>query len=152
MRRGRGNLMETVAACRVSVRQDETSAQEPPLRILVVEDDADTANSLAILLRLEGHDVRSVRDGPAALAFVGICKPDMVLLDIGLPGMDGYEVAKRLKALKSGEVLFIIAITGYGQASDRRRSTEAGIDLHMVKPVDPDMLLRVVVRFREVAK
>jgi CheY-like chemotaxis protein len=144
--------MEITTIRRLSEGHKEKATLVPSLRVLVVEDDADTADSLAILLRLEGHDVRLARNGPAALALAGTCKPDMVLLDIGLPGMDGYEVANRLKAMKGGEALFIIAITGYGQASDRRRSTEAGIDLHMVKPADPNVLLRVLMRFREVAK
>lgn len=144
--------MEITTSRRLSARHDETSAWELPLRILVVEDDVDTAVSLAMLLQMEGHDVRSVGNGQAAMALAGLYRPDILLLDIGLPGMDGYEVANRLKSLKSGEVLFIVAITGYGQVSDRRRSSEAGIDLHLVKPVDPDVLLRVLLRFREVAK
>jgi CheY-like chemotaxis protein len=144
--------MEITTIRRLSAGQKEKATLAPSLRVLVVEDDADTADSLAMLLRLDGHDVRLARNGPAALALAGTYKPDMVLLDIGLPGMDGYEVANRLKALEGGEVLFIIAITGYGQASDRRRSVEAGIDLHLLKPADTNVLLRVLMRFREVAK
>jgi CheY-like chemotaxis protein len=122
-----------------------------PLRVLMDEDDADTADSVAMVLHLKGYDVRLARDGPAALSLARTQPPDVVLLDIGLPGMSGYEVAWRLKTLEGGEHLFLIAITGYGQASDRRRSSEAGIHLHLVKPSDPEFLLRVLKRLEAVA-
>ena len=109
------------------------------LRIVVVDDNADGAESLATLLGFAGHDVRVCHDGPAALAVVPAFRPDVVLCDIGLPGLDGYEVARRLRGLGLGPAA-LVALTGYGQEEDRRRSREAGFQAHLVKPVDPQAL------------
>jgi two-component system CheB/CheR fusion protein len=114
------------------------------LQILVVEDNNDAGKSLAMVLRLWGHEVRVVRDGPAALQAVGQERPDVVLLDIGMPGMDGYEVAKRLRAQAAMKKALLIALTGYGQDEDRWRSREAGFDFHLVKPVSSEELRRVL--------
>ena len=124
------------------LRQDRPEG----LRILVVEDDADTAESLAVLLGLYGHQVQVVRTGPGALEVANTHPPDVVLLDIGLPRMDGYEVARQLLKPLGLAKPFLIAITGYGQAADRRRSKEAGINLHLMKPADPDELQKVLER------
>jgi two-component system CheB/CheR fusion protein len=105
------------------------------MRILIVDDDVDSAESQGILLRLDGHEVLTLLDGHAALAAVATFEPDVVMLDIGLPEMDGYEVARRLK--QSGCVARLIAITGYGRAEDRKRAREAGFDAHLLKPIDP---------------
>ncbi|CAL1239987.1 response regulator [Candidatus Methylocalor cossyra] len=110
------------------------------LRILVVDDNVDSADSMALLLSLDGHDARTAFDGPGALAEAAEFRPQVVLLDIGLPGMDGYEVARRLRALPDLGAVLIIAVTGYGQDDDRIRSKAAGFDHHLVKPVDPDAL------------
>jgi two-component system CheB/CheR fusion protein len=110
------------------------------VRILVVDDNDDNARSLAMLLRLLGHDVRVAGDGASALAEVGRHRPRLVLLDIGLPGMSGYEVAARLRERPEMAGAVLVAMTGYGQPEDRRRSEEAGFDGHLVKPVDPDAL------------
>jgi len=99
----------------------------------------DAAESIAKILRLFGHDVRCEYDGHSALAAVRDYTPDVVVLDIGLPGMDGYEVASRLRSM-DGRSLRIVAVTGYGQEEDRRRSRESGFDQHLTKPVDPDAL------------
>jgi signal transduction histidine kinase/CheY-like chemotaxis protein len=109
-------------------------------RILVVDDHVDAAESLRMLLSLEGHDVRLAHDGRAALRVAEDFSPEVVLLDIGLPRMDGYEVARRLHQRPEMEKTLLIAMTGYGQDEDRRRSQEAGFNGHLVKPVDLDAL------------
>jgi two-component system CheB/CheR fusion protein len=106
-------------------------------RLLVVDDNVDGAESLAVLLRLDGHEVRTAYDGPSALAAAAVHRPEAVLLDIGLPkGMDGYEVARRLRRQQGLEGVLLVAVTGYGQDEDRRRTREAGFDAHLVKPVE----------------
>ena len=113
--------------------------------MLVVDDNADAAESLALLLG--GRGTRSAPPTTARRRWrrPAVFRPDVVLLDIGLPGMDGYEVARRLRAAaRVGEVV-LVALTGYGQEEDRRRSREAGFDRHLVKPVDPEELFRLVV-------
>jgi signal transduction histidine kinase/DNA-binding response OmpR family regulator len=109
-------------------------------RVLVVDDNVDGADSLAVLLRLGGHEVRVCHDGPAALALADEFRPDLVLLDIGLPGMDGYEVARRLRELPGLDKVPLVALSGYGQEEDVRRSRQAGFDRHLVKPADPAAL------------
>jgi PAS domain S-box-containing protein len=107
-----------------------------PERILVVDDNVDAAESLAKLLRLSGHEASTAYTGMAVAGAVAEHRPDVVLLDIGLPGLDGYEVARRLRAAPGGDRLLLIALTGYGQESDRQRSRAAGFDHHLVKPLD----------------
>jgi CheY-like chemotaxis protein/two-component sensor histidine kinase len=137
---GRGSVFEVRlpapadAAGRPPARPPAPSA--PPRRVLVVDDNADAADSLAMLLRLGGHDVRVAYDGPAALAAAREFGPQVAFLDIGMPGMDGYEVARRLQAEAAARRPVLVALTGWGQAEDRRRTTEAGFDLHLVKPAD----------------
>jgi CheY-like chemotaxis protein len=111
------------------------SAARRSRRFLVVDDNADSAESLAVVLRLGGHDVRIAQDGRAALEAARAGSPDVVLLDIGLPGMSGYDVARELRSA-DGARPFLVALTGYGQPEDRVRSQKAGFDLHLVKPVD----------------
>ena len=116
-------------------------------RILVVDDNADAARSLARLLtRLYEQEVRVANDGPEALVVAGEFRPELVLLDIGLPGMSGYEVAEQLRRLPEHERILIVALTGWGQEDDRRRSLAAGIDHHLVKPVDPEDLLALLAK------
>jgi two-component system CheB/CheR fusion protein len=110
------------------------------LRVLVVEDNLDTAESLSALLRLWGHEVRVVHDGLSAVDAAHEQHPEVVLLDIGLPGLDGYQVAKRLRDDHEIDGALLVAMTGYGQPDDRRRSREAGIHHHFVKPVEPFVL------------
>jgi PAS domain S-box-containing protein len=105
-------------------------------RILVVDDNLDSAESLSLLLEFLGAEVQTANDGSAALAAIRSYRPSVVLLDIGLPGMDGYEVARLARELPEGRGATLIALTGWGQEDDRRRSKEAGIDHHLVKPVD----------------
>jgi PAS domain S-box-containing protein len=121
-------------------RQGEDRPAVPPTaprRILVVDDNVDAADSLAVLLRLEGHEVRVAHDGPAALAAAQAEPPDVVILDLGMPGMDGFEVARRLRALPGLRDVLLVAVTGWAQEEDRRRCFEAGFDGHMPKPVEP---------------
>ncbi len=119
-------------------------APGPRRRVLVVDDNVDAAESVAMLLRMWEHDVRTAYDGRSAIQAVQEERPDVVLLDIGLPGMSGYEVAQHLRAQPSFRDLTVIAMTGYGQDEDRRRSRAAGFDLHLTKPLDPETLARAV--------
>ena len=107
------------------------------LRVLVVDDNVDAANSLATLLRFDGHHVRAAHGGLAALSTASDFEPSVVLLDIGLPGLDGYQIARRLRERPETENAFIVAVTGYGLEADRQHAREAGFDHHIVKPVDP---------------
>jgi PAS domain S-box-containing protein len=111
-----------------------------PRQVLVVDDNADAAASLAVLLKLEGHETRVAHNGPSALDEVERSRPDVVFLDIGMPGMDGYEVARRLRARHGASALKLIALTGWGQEHDRERAQAAGFDHHLTKPVAPDAL------------
>jgi CheY-like chemotaxis protein/two-component sensor histidine kinase len=113
-------------------------------RILVVDDNEDAAESLALLLRILGAEVRTARDGESALAEFATFKPSVTLLDIGMPGMDGYEVTRRIRRLPGGADVTVIAQTGWGQEEDRLRSKEAGIDHHLIKPVDLSMLEKLL--------
>ncbi len=113
-------------------------------RILVVDDNIDAAESLALLLRAAGHVVRTAPSGPAAMDEAATFRPEAVVLDIGLPGMDGYEVARRLRGTPQGGAALLVALTGYGQDTDRHRSQEAGFDHHLTKPADPGELLALL--------
>jgi PAS domain S-box-containing protein len=127
-------------------------AEEPPSpsphaesrRVLIVDDNDDAAEVLAELLAAHGHVTRIAHDGPSALAVLPEFAPHVALLDIGLPAMDGYELARRMRATAAGAKACILAVTGYGQETDRRRSTEAGFDAHFVKPLDSDAIVRAV--------
>jgi CheY-like chemotaxis protein len=113
-------------------------------RVLVVDDNHDAADTLALLLELMGHEVRTAHDGLKALDVAEELRPDVVLLDIGLPQLNGYEVARRLRQQPWSRQTLLVALTGWGQAEDQLRSTEAGFDRHLVKPVDEAMLIRVL--------
>lgn len=114
----------------------QPEAPWPPRRILVVDDNVDAADSLAVLLRLEGHEVRVAHDGPGALAAVQADPPDVVILDLGMPGMDGFQVARRLKEQPGAKDVLLVALTGWSQEEDRRRCYEVGFDGHLTKPVE----------------
>jgi CheY-like chemotaxis protein len=116
----------------------------PHLRILVVEDNHDAADSLRMLLELDGHEVTVAYSGPAGIQAATACHPDVILCDIGLPGLDGYGVIHALRHNPETAAIRMIAVTAYSQDSDRRRSREAGFDLHLTKPVDPYELLHVI--------
>jgi CheY-like chemotaxis protein len=112
-------------------------------RVLIVDDNADAADTLQMVLRSLGYDARVAHDGASALELAPQFRPHFVLLDIGMPGLDGYEVARRLRAMNVPGMR-IIAITGWGQAADRQRAREAGFDVHLVKPVEPAELVKVL--------
>ena len=112
-------------------------------RVLVVDDSVDSAETLGELLRIWGHDVRLAHDGPAAVEAARDYRPDVILLDIGLPGMDGFAVARQLKS-EGLQARLLVALTGYGEQTDKQRSQEAGFHHHMVKPVDPDALQKLI--------
>ena len=111
--------------------------QRRAVRVLVVDDSPDNVESMALLLRLYGHEVEVALGGPAALRAAQAQQPDAVLLDISMPGMDGYQVARKLRAMFRDKPLLLVAITAHGFEEDRRRCEEAGFDRHLVKPADP---------------
>jgi CheY-like chemotaxis protein len=111
-------------------------------QVLVVDDNADAAETLSQLLELVGHVARTAKDGASALASFDACRPDVVLLDIGLPDLDGYEVARRIRS-RAGNTVKLVALTGWGQAEDKRRAADAGFDSHWTKPVDPAKLQEI---------
>jgi CheY-like chemotaxis protein len=134
-------------------RQHSPTADSPPdqrkqLRVLMVEDDRDTVETFALLLTAQGHDVRYAFDGPTGLEMARTWAPDAVLLDIGLPGMNGYELARRLHAESGDRRPFLIAITAYGDDQSRLSSEKVGIDLHLVKPVEIEDLQMVLDKFQ----
>jgi CheY-like chemotaxis protein len=113
-------------------------------RILLADDNRDAAESLAIILRLEGHEVELAHDGATALQVYCQKRPDVALLDIGMPKTDGYEVARQIRANPGGEQVLLIAITGWAQDSDKARSRAAGFDHHLAKPIEPDALIELL--------
>ena len=112
-------------------------------QILLVEDNADARDALRALLELDGYEVHAAADGTEGLDLARTKRPDVALIDIGLPGFDGYEVARRMKLLPA-QPRFMVALTGYSEPEDRQRAKEAGFDAHLVKPVDPDDLSRLL--------
>jgi CheY-like chemotaxis protein len=113
-------------------------------RILVVDDNHDSALSLAMMLSIMGHETRTAHDGESAVSTAESFLPEVVLLDIGLPKLNGYEVAQRIRENDWGQSMFLIAVTGWGQEEDRQRSSEVGLNVHMVKPVEPAALERLL--------
>ena len=109
----------------------------PARRVLVVDDQPDSTDSLALFLRLRGHEVRTASDGPSALEEFARYRPEVVFLDLGLPGMSGYDVARRLRAMPEARDVRLVALTGYGTEADREQTRAAGFDVHLAKPVDP---------------
>jgi CheY-like chemotaxis protein len=120
------------------------------LNVLVVEDDEDAATIEALLLATENHEVRIACDGPAALREIVNAKPDVVLLDLALPGCDGFEVARRIRELKLSKRPWLVAVTGRCEEADFQRSQAVGIDMHLVKPVAPETLCILLRGFQSV--
>jgi len=143
----------TVTLPALAVAPEEVRPEQPAepvaqrtARVLLVEDNPDAADSLALLLEVLGHRVRSVHDGVTALDAARANPPDVMLVDIGLPGMDGYEVARRIRRDPALKNTVLIALTGYGRDEDKRLAMAAGFDYHLVKPVNPDALQGLVAR------
>ncbi|OGA72373.1 MAG: hypothetical protein A3G81_24585 [Betaproteobacteria bacterium RIFCSPLOWO2_12_FULL_65_14] len=152
---GKGAVFRIVLPCISEVPQGQAEAKkaEPSVgsgggkRVLVVDDNIDAAESVAVYLRLEGHEVRTVGDGAQAVAIAQVFAPHVAVVDIGLPGMNGYEVARRLRQQGAQPPALLIALTGYGQKEDRVRSQEAGFHHHFVKPADPRTIQSAIVRW-----
>ena len=123
-----------------------TAVEGHAARLLIVEDNTDAAESLMMLLELLGHRVRVVHDGVAALEAARANVPDVMLIDIGLPGIDGYEVARRIRREPGLERVVLVALTGYGREGDKKQALAAGFDYHLAKPVNPDTLRDLVAR------
>ena len=119
-----------------------------PLRVLVADDNADSAESLALLLQMMGHEVRTELDGARAVETAQAFQPQVVLLDLGMPQLNGYEAARRIRALPGGDQVVLIAQTGWSQPEDRQRSRDAGFDHHVVKPIPAGALEKLLARRR----
>ena len=124
----------------------EHAAPRSNRRILVVDDNRDSADSLAMMLNIMGNEVRTAHDGLEAVDLAATFNPEVVLMDIGLPMLNGFDAARRMRDQPGGNGMVIVALTGWGQEEDRRRSQEAGFDHHIVKPVDPFALEKLLDR------
>jgi PAS domain S-box-containing protein len=139
--------LPVVAATAASPAPTSVSASGPaamPRRVLIVDDNADAAESLATLLQIAGHDVHYALDGEAAIALAEQVRPDVALLDLGMPKVSGYEVARRIREQPWGKHIHLVALSGWGQAAERLRTQAAGFDVHLVKPVAPEVLNRLL--------
>jgi len=153
---GKGSLFRVILPCISEVPQSAGeeravaafAAVSAGKRVLVIDDNIDAAESIAVFLRLEGHEVRTVSDGPQAVAIAQVFAPQVAVVDIGLPGMNGYEVARRLQLKGSEAPTLLIALTGYGQKEDRARSIQAGFHHHFVKPADPRIIQAAICSWR----
>src|SRR5262249_41060537 len=135
-----------------SLFRQRSRKMQPSLRILVVEDVHDSADSLGLLFELWGYQAVITYHGADALAAASSTLPDVVFLDIGLPGMDGYEVARRLRQLPGMTTALLVAITGYGRKTDVQRCKEAGIDCHFLKPADPAELKELLTKAEKLGR
>jgi len=118
--------------------------EDPVLRILCADDNRDTADSLVILLQIAGLEARACYDGRSALAAAEVVRPDVLILDLGMPGLNGDEVGRRVRAEPWGQTVVLVALTGLPEEEARQRTSEAGFDLHLTKPVDPGELALIV--------
>jgi CheY-like chemotaxis protein len=147
--RGRGSAF-TVRLPRVAVHVEPVAlgptrtAPKGARRVLLVEDSADVRRMLRLRLELDGHEVHEAEDGITGLAEALGLQPDVAVIDIGLPGLDGWELARQLRATETGRRMILVAISGYGQLEDQQLSREAGFDVHLVKPVDLDTLTEAI--------
>jgi CheY-like chemotaxis protein len=115
----------------------------------VVDDNADALTSLAMLLREAGHDVRTAADGQTALSIVETFQPEVIILDIGLPVMNGWEIARRIRAMRTAQRPMVLALTGYGHERDRQRAREAGFDQYLIKPADVSTLQSLIAEYQQ---
>jgi two-component system CheB/CheR fusion protein len=149
---GRGSTFTVrLPQCAVPVPVAAAHAPPPPVRdghgyrrVLVVEDNSDTREMLRQVLAMLGHEVHVARDGAEAVDVALRLRPDVALVDVGLPALDGYAVARAIRAAPGGHRIRLVAVTGYGRAEDRRAARAAGFDAHVVKPVSPEMLADIV--------
>jgi CheY-like chemotaxis protein len=125
----------------------ETETAVSGRRVLIVDDNRDAATSLGMLLELSGNKTETAYDGLTAIDAGARFRPHAVLLDIGLPGLDGYEVARRMRSEPWGNRVKLVAVTGWGEAEDRKRSRDAGFDAHLLKPVDHEALVKLLAQF-----
>jgi CheY-like chemotaxis protein len=154
---GRGAIFTVTLPCIAAVEPQrstpqlvaQSSSEIYGRRVLVVDDNVDAAESTAAFLRLEGHEVKAVHDGLQALSSLKVFDPHVVVLDIGLPGLDGYAVARQLRGRGDTSHVLLIALTGYGQKEDRARAAESGFDYHFVKPADPREIQVAIERGRD---
>jgi CheY-like chemotaxis protein len=135
---------DDASAPKVDEANIDVAPGRSPRRVLVVEDNVDSARTLTELVQLCGHQAMTVHDGARAIEAATTFAPDVVLLDIGLPRVNGYDACQAIRALPGGRGIVIAALTGWGQEEDRRRSRAAGFDVHLVKPVDIDALMQVI--------
>ncbi len=143
-----GGSVNSTDAPPVPEGREATGKTATPWRVLIVDDDVGSVWTLAALLELHGHEVRTALDGESALRIAESFQPDLVTLDLAMPEKDGYEVCRRLRSTISGRRMVIAALTGYGQQSDRRRSRIAGFDIHLLKPIDLSELDRIFAHWR----
>lgn len=150
---GLGKGSEFVLTLPVVVEENLPSVQQEKMdpemmkqlsarKILVVDDNVDAADTLEALLGMDGFDVKAVYDGVAAVAAAERIQPDVIVMDIGMPGMDGYDAARMIRQQEGGKNMTLIALTGWGQTADKDRAGQAGFDHHLVKPVDYDQLMK----------
>ena len=133
----------------MSDRQPLVAGATVSRRVLVVDDDADSAEAMALLLRLQGHVVEIAHDGEEAIVAAERFQPEAMLLDLGLPKLNGFEVCERIRQRPWGAGVLMVAQTGWGQAQDRARALEAGFDAHLTKPIDPTTVLDLLVALKE---
>jgi CheY-like chemotaxis protein len=155
---GPGRGSEFIVRLPVAIVPTDAAAKAPTIedtprrlvsrRVLVVDDNEDSAESLALLLRLGGHLVETAHDGEAALEVADRFQPDAILLDLGMPRLNGYEVCERIRMQPWGQSVLMIAQTGWGQAQDRARTLEAGFDAHLTKPIDPAVVQEMLLRLK----
>jgi PAS domain S-box-containing protein len=138
------NLPRTTLSTAMGQPTSVPSAPQVSRRVLIADDNKDAADSLAMLLRMDGHDITVVHDGRQAMATIESFRAEIALLDIGMPGLNGYEVARHIRQGPLGSVITLIAVTGWGQASDKARAIAAGFNHHFTKPVEPDALIRML--------
>ncbi len=131
-----------------AVVADVPAAKAPKRKILVVDDNRDAARSLAILLGIMGNETRTAHDGLEALELAPDFAPDLVMLDLGMPKLNGYETARRIREQPWGQVMQLVALTGWGQDEDKRKSYEAGFNSHIVKPIEPTALAKLLADIR----
>jgi CheY-like chemotaxis protein len=137
-------LVSVQSTLGTTMAESRTPPRVDPRRILVADDNNDAAEAMAVLLQLAGHDVRTANDGIEALAVAETFEPQIVLLDLGMPRMDGYEAARRMRRQAWGRNATLVALTGWGQQQDRQRTSDAGFDAHLVKPATEFDLLQAI--------